>query len=838
MKRFCLIFQLICLIGIFTAPAYASDITVAAQTLSSLSFNPANLGIDRQMTATATNGSTIVTSTGAFPPEAVGIGGFQILIGGTQYVVASVQSTSSLTLKTMFVGMTGSQAVTWYKWVLFRVYNTSGFAWQPLGSAEIIQPGSVDSGLWYRQIACSVINPGSGNVLWIPEFIIPATIDSPTNNSAKYSFVFYGWDKKTRLNYFTCGNVTQFSVSTSTPTTLAAICNYNQAPIQNQDHRAYSIAQIDARLKSCLQNNLYFFAQAGNVVDCLTVGSGLSIAGGVLTASGGGGGGMAIGGAITGGIGGRLLYVDAGGNLGQLSTVTSNGTAVAFAAGALSASNIINGAATLTLPITTDQLVGRLTTDNLSNKTLITPTIASLVNANHNHQNSAGGGTLDASAIAAGTLSLARGGTGASLVDPNADRILFWDDSAGQVTFLTVGSGLSIAGTTLSATGGGGGSLAIGSPISGATPGRLLYVDVAGNLGEISGVTSDGTNTTFASSRLRTLDPWISGVMRGVLGNRALALSDVSSAVNYVVVAGGAPGTEAAIFADGTDTNIDLSINSKNTGVVRIYSDLTGRGTVRLNDNAVGNTTVGNTSTLAQLTVLADQIGESALRLDSHTTSSSPVLIATYNSVQNNAIREFAQFHMTSGGSAPAAGFGAAIRYGLETDLNVGSTSPAAQDKVYWKDAANATASSIREFWSMDRAIESQRHIIAPSKSVADNVVTAIFTVAVPTGGMVSGVVILHTEATDGTDFQSRTATYQYAAVNKAGTLTVPAPTIFTGSSIVAISTGTLGLGVTAAASGTNMEFRVQADTSLTASPRVWFTIIPFGNNAPITITP
>lgn len=47
-------------------------------------------------------------------------------------------------------------------------------------------------------------------------------------------------------------------------------------------------------------------------------------------------------------------------------------------------------------------------------------------------------------------LGIGYGGTGAALSDPNADRIPFWDDSAGAVTWLTVGSGLSITGTTLS----------------------------------------------------------------------------------------------------------------------------------------------------------------------------------------------------------------------------------------------------------------------------------------------------------------------------------------------------------------------------------------------------
>ncbi|WP_428936919.1 hypothetical protein [Fontivita pretiosa] len=48
-------------------------------------------------------------------------------------------------------------------------------------------------------------------------------------------------------------------------------------------------------------------------------------------------------------------------------------------------------------------------------------------------------------------LALADGGTGASLVDPNDDRMLFWDESAGSVAFLDNGNGLVISGTTISA---------------------------------------------------------------------------------------------------------------------------------------------------------------------------------------------------------------------------------------------------------------------------------------------------------------------------------------------------------------------------------------------------
>lgn len=46
-------------------------------------------------------------------------------------------------------------------------------------------------------------------------------------------------------------------------------------------------------------------------------------------------------------------------------------------------------------------------------------------------------------------VALADGGTGASLTDPNADRILFWDDSAGAVTWLAPTSPLAITTTSI-----------------------------------------------------------------------------------------------------------------------------------------------------------------------------------------------------------------------------------------------------------------------------------------------------------------------------------------------------------------------------------------------------
>lgn len=105
--------------------------------------------------------------------------------------------------------------------------------------------------------------------------------------------------------------------------------------------------------------------------------------------------------------------------------------------------------------LSAEQALGSLATGIVKNTT--TTGVLSIAAAGTDYYNP--GGT---------DVALADGGTGASLSDPNADRILFWDDSAGAVTWLTAGSGLSITNTTISATGGGGATITV--PIALANP--------------------------------------------------------------------------------------------------------------------------------------------------------------------------------------------------------------------------------------------------------------------------------------------------------------------------------------------------------------------------------
>ena len=60
----------------------------------------------------------------------------------------------------------------------------------------------------------------------------------------------------------------------------------------------------------------------------------------------------------------------------------------------------------------------------------------------------AGTGLAGGATSGSATVSLSHLGI-ESLSDPNADRIVFWDDSAGASQWLTVGTGLSISATTI-----------------------------------------------------------------------------------------------------------------------------------------------------------------------------------------------------------------------------------------------------------------------------------------------------------------------------------------------------------------------------------------------------
>jgi hypothetical protein len=130
------------------------------------------------------------------------------------------------------------------------------------------------------------------------------------------------------------------------------------------------------------------------------------------------------------------------------------------------------------------------------------------------------GGVTAVGASTADVLSV----SGSDLVadDPNADRIVFWDDSEGKLRYLEAGSGLTISGTTMTASGGIGGG-------TGSTDNSILR--------------SDGTGGS-------------------TLQDSAFVIADNATASPNNTV------NHASIQATGGTTNVSVSIVPKGTGSI------------------------------------------------------------------------------------------------------------------------------------------------------------------------------------------------------------------------------------------------------------------------------
>ena len=169
--------------------------------------------------------------------------------------------------------------------------------------------------------------------------------------------------------------------------------------------------------------------------------------------------------------------------------------------------------------------------------------------------------------------------------DPNADRIIFWDDSAGGYAFLEAGSGLSIAGTTITASGAGGtvtsvatAGLATGGPITGTgtvtvtaatqaqmeaasdtatavVPGRVQYhPGVAKCWGSID---QTGTQSLLTSHN-------ITGISDGGIGITDVTIATDFSSANWVC-------TQGAQVMIGSSASVANFLN-KAAGTISIYS--------------------------------------------------------------------------------------------------------------------------------------------------------------------------------------------------------------------------------------------------------------------------
>ena len=252
----------------------ATDIVISASTQPNL--RPTGLPAIRTGTASVSNGSASVTLSTAVPTSHVGIGGYIIELAGTNYYVANTTTTTQITLTSNFVGSSGTTTYRIFPFILLRIYALGTF--QPSGANYVVQQGAPGSGSWYKQVGVSVISDGSGSVGYIPQLTLDATTNAvnPSTQNTRYFAGFYRIEGGL-IAPFLCFE--QFRLpSTTTPTTWADICTFNQTTTQPNDPTTYYTArQLDDRWRACSAGQSYYFSAAGNRVSCLNYGTGLSL---------------------------------------------------------------------------------------------------------------------------------------------------------------------------------------------------------------------------------------------------------------------------------------------------------------------------------------------------------------------------------------------------------------------------------------------------------------------------------------------------------------------------------------------------------------------------------
>ncbi len=197
-------------------------------------------------------------------------------------------------------------------------------------------------------------------------------------------------------------------------------------------------------------------------------------------------------------------------------------------------------------------------------------------------------------------VSLADGGTGASLVDPAADKLWGWDDTDNSIGFWVIGTGLSYdhATHTLSATGGSG--ITIGTTtITSGTDKRILY-DNAGVVGEYT-ITGSGTVVAMATAPTFITSIATPAVLAtandsGALGASGTAFSDLFLASGALIdfAAGNAVITHSSgILTVSTGTLKIANPTNNTTSVVTIDATQTFTNkTMTASSNVLGGVTM------------------------------------------------------------------------------------------------------------------------------------------------------------------------------------------------------------------------------------------------------
>jgi len=242
-------------------------------------------------------------------------------------------------------------------------------------------------------------------------------------------------------------------------------------------------------------------------------------------------------------------------NVGSGKTITLAGT-TKFAGSTSGTTTLqataVAGTTTLTLPAATDTLVGRATTDTLTNKTLTTPTISQLTSA------------------AATALTLQSAGTTAVTVDTSQNVGVGTTSPVAQLAV----SGVGQTTAAMSTSTGLGGTLYVRDGSGGAgNGGAVMFGATQGAWAAIKSLLTDGSNNTLGalafSTRNASADTTLTERMRIDAGG-SVGIG-TSSPTTY----GSAQKTFAVQGSSGTVAGYIAAVSSDATRSISLYSGLT-----------------------------------------------------------------------------------------------------------------------------------------------------------------------------------------------------------------------------------------------------------------------
>ena len=486
----------------------------------------------------------------------------------------------------------------------------------------------------------------------------------------------------------------------------------------------------------------------------------------------------------------------------------------------------INGTGPATYDVTTDMVLTFNVQSLTDNRTVTWPDTALTV-AGINVANSWSAGVKQTFAPNGTTAGI---NVGSVAGDPSApaNGDLWYDSTANELTARINGANVALGS-------GGGGGITVGTTtITSGTATRLFY-ETAGNVvGQVSGVTSDGTNVTAGSGNLRATSPRITTGINDANGNESILLTATASAVNEWTATNAATGGTVTLAATGDDANIPINIWAKGTAAAAIAKFGTTGGWQLQVSNSIGirvatvdagttnylsltaghlRVTSGSTIGWSSLATVADtgpdaffmRSAAAHIRMGS-TDAASPV--AQTLSVQN-----------VVGGTTNTAGTTWTLRGSLGTSQGV-------PGRIHLTGGAMIAASGTTQQTAVDRIIS------GATKVLTNNSATTIVNVTNATGTSAGGVLDYCVEVTDGVDTQYECGMATYGISNKAG--------VFSGNTVTKFgnhqnaTSGTLT--VTFAISGANPgALSINANSSLTPStgyPRVVYSLRNLGNQA------